>query len=230
MNLLQSACKILFIDTREHEQKLITAVANEHVCLPDAFTDLGRHRDQCDIAGIVTIGIIIELKIIQVNHRDPGRVCAVLDFILIIAAVVCTGQSIQIELLLVAAQLVEQLLPVMRITQYILIHSLNQLHDAGFTINDYVSGSHLINFRIQKFQLGALSLLLKRPKGYTISACLSAFPEVIAPARTHIKLLRLTFSKQLKLFQPYNAYDRKYLLKLLHFLLCLFSGHTIIIH
>ena len=92
----------------------------------------------------------------------------------------------------------------MRITQYILIHSLNQLHDAGFTINDYVSGSHLINFRIQKFQLGALSLLLKCPKGYTIAACLSPFPEVIASARTHIKLLRLTFSKQLKLFQPYK--------------------------
>lgn len=178
----------------------------------------------------MTIGIIIELKIIQVNHRDPGRVCAVLDFILIITAVVCTGQGIQIELLLVAAQLVKQLLPIMRITQYILIHSLNQLHDAGFTINDYVSGSHLINFRIQKFQLGALSLLLKCPKGYTIAACLSAFPEVIASARTHIKLLRLTFGKQLKLFQPYNAYDRKYLLKLLHFLLCLLSGHTIIIH
>ena len=42
--------------------------------------------------------------------------------------------------------------------------------------------------------------------------------------------LELDIPEQLKLFQPYNAYDRKYLLKLLHFLLCLLSGHTIIIH
>ena len=39
--------------------------------------------------------------------------------------------------------------------------------------------------------------------------------------------LGLELPEQLKLFQPYNAYDRKYLLKLLHFLLCLLSGHTI---
>ena len=104
-NLLQSVGKLCLFHIGNDQKKFIPAVTNQNIGLTNVSGDHLGYCGKGHIACLVSICIIIDFKIIHINHGDPDRCCHLLDPILVIAAIIYTGQRILIQLFIISAQL-----------------------------------------------------------------------------------------------------------------------------
>ena len=101
-DLLQLGLQDVARNAGQHQQKFISAIADEQVRLPDAGLDGVCHRFQCHISGVMSIGVVADLEIVHIHQRDA---CGADDTgcdILIVAAVVCASQDIVVKFCTVA--------------------------------------------------------------------------------------------------------------------------------
>ena len=82
----------------QHQQKFVSAIADEQVRRPDAGLDGVCHRFQCHISGVMPVGIVADLEIIHIHQRDACRADGFAGNFFVIAAVVNSCQRIPIKL------------------------------------------------------------------------------------------------------------------------------------
>ena len=71
----------------QDEQEFVAAVADEGVGLTDAVPDDRRRHLQCQVAGLMAAGVVVDLEIVQVHDGDAEGAFEALHDVLIIAAV-----------------------------------------------------------------------------------------------------------------------------------------------
>ena len=101
-DLLQLCLEVICRDAGQHQQKLIAAVADQQIRLPDTAADGLCNGFQCQISGVVAVGIVADLEIVDIHQGDARRAEVIAHHILVIAAVVGAGQSVMVQPLPVA--------------------------------------------------------------------------------------------------------------------------------
>ena len=101
-DLLQLYLEIIRRDAGQHQQKLVAAVADQQICFPDAAADGLCNGFQCQISGVVAVGIVADLEIVDIHQSDARRPEVIAHHFLVIAAVVGAGQGVVVQPLPVA--------------------------------------------------------------------------------------------------------------------------------
>ena len=101
-DLLQLCLEKVCRDAWQHQQKLIAAVADQQIRLPDAAADGLCNRFQCQISGVVAVGIVADLEIVDIHQGNARRAEVIAHYLLVIAAVVGAGQGVMVQPLPVA--------------------------------------------------------------------------------------------------------------------------------
>ena len=134
-DILQLDLEIILRDTRKDEQKFIAAESNEGIGLPDAFPHDIRRRFQRGVSGVVAVGVVIDLEIVQVEQGHAHRAFHPPHDLFIIAAVVRIGQGVVIELGVIARNSAEQRFAVVRVDDGIAVHPLQKFHHIGLAVH-----------------------------------------------------------------------------------------------
>ena len=101
-DLLQLYLEIIRRDAGQHQQKLIAAVADQQICFPDAAADGLCNGFQCQISGVVAVGIVADLEIVDIHQSNARRAEVIAHHFLVKAAVVGAGQGVVVQPLPVA--------------------------------------------------------------------------------------------------------------------------------
>ena len=101
-DLLQLYLEIIRRDAGQHQQKLVAAVADQQICFPDAAADSLCNGFQRQISGVVAVGIVADLEIVDIHQGDARRAEVIPHHFLVIAAVVGAGQGVVVQPLPVA--------------------------------------------------------------------------------------------------------------------------------
>lgn len=101
-DLLQLYLEIIRRDAGQHQQKLVAAVADQQICFPDAAADGLCNGFQCQISGVVAVGIVADLEIVDIHQSDARRAEVIAHHFLVKAAVVGAGQGVVVQPLPVA--------------------------------------------------------------------------------------------------------------------------------
>ena len=101
-DLLQLCPEVIRRDAGQHQQKLIAAVADQQICFPDAGADSLCNGFQRQISGVVAVGIVADLEIIDIHQGNARRADVIAHHFLVIAAVVGAGQGVTVQPLPVA--------------------------------------------------------------------------------------------------------------------------------
>ena len=101
-DLLQLCLEVIRRNAGQHQQKLITTVADQQIRFPDAAADGLCNGFQCHIPGVVAVGIVADLEIIDIHQGDARRADVIAHHFLVIAAVVGVGQGVMVQPLPVA--------------------------------------------------------------------------------------------------------------------------------
>lgn len=101
-DLLQLCPEVIRRDAGQHQQKLIAAVADQQICFPDAGADGLCNSFQRQISGVVAVGIVADLEIVDIHQGNARRADVIAHYFLVIAAVVGAGQGVTVQPLPVA--------------------------------------------------------------------------------------------------------------------------------
>lgn len=96
-DLLQLYLEIIRRDAGQHQQKLVAAVADQQICFPDAAADGLCNGFQCQISGVVAVGIVADLEIVDIHQGDACRAEVIAHHFLVKAAVVGAGQGVVVQ-------------------------------------------------------------------------------------------------------------------------------------
>ena len=96
-DLLQLYLEIIRRDAGQHQQKLIAAVADQQICFPDAAADGLCNGFQRQISGVVAVGIVADLEIVDIHQGNARRADVIAHHFLVIAAVVGAGQGVMVQ-------------------------------------------------------------------------------------------------------------------------------------
>ena len=96
-DLLQLCPEVIRRDAGQHQQKLIAAVADQQICFPDAAADGLCNGFQRQISGVVAVGIVADLEIIDIHQGNARRADIIAHHFLVIAAVVGAGQGVMVQ-------------------------------------------------------------------------------------------------------------------------------------
>ena len=99
---LQFCHKGRALDARQNQQKFVAAVTDEGVAFADAAAHNVDGGLQRHVARVVAVGVVVQFKIVEVEHRHTGGLGLVFYHVLEIAAVVAAGQCVVVELGMVA--------------------------------------------------------------------------------------------------------------------------------
>ena len=231
LDLPKLLCEIFFLHSRHYQKKLIPAIADQNISRPpDHSPDHTGNRRQRQIACIMPAGVIIKLKVIQIDHRNSSRQNLFAQLIFIIAAIVDAGKHIPVKLVLKPVQFCKQPFTSVDIDYIRFIQILDQLHNLRLSVYFNVMSRHLINIIFPKFQLRFFIFLFKCFQGNTVAAPLSGLPEIKTPARLCGNVLILSFCRIQDRFRIQQPHHRKHLFILQHPFLCLLPCHFIIFH
>ena len=147
----QLADKLIPGDVGQHQQQLIAAVPHQKIRAPDVFLDDGSHGLQHLVAGLMAVGVVAELEIVQIDHGNARRQELVAQVVLIIAAVVRAGQRVGID------PPVGDELPVQAA-----VHGLHHLDHAGHAVHFHIPRSGIVHPSVGRFQLVFLALVDQR--------------------------------------------------------------------
>ena len=174
----------------------------------------------------MSVGIVIIFKIIQIHHGNAHRAPHIFDFFFVITAVEYTCQHVSIELLVIACQLINQVLLFLQIRQRILIQTVHQLHHVRLSIYFQISCDHLIDVVLHNLQL---ALFFSASDCLQCNAMLTGsrvFPQIITMADFWcIDLHRFCFHAIVSSQQPFpvqEPHNRKKPAEIFHFFLNLF--------
>ena len=159
-DLLQLDFEVLLRDAGQHQQKFVAAEAHQCIGLADAAphdVDGGLQRH---ITGMVAVGIVVDLEVIQIHQRHAGGALHPPDDLLIVAAIEHIGQGIVVKLGVVAGDRAEQGLGVVRVNDGIAVHPLQQFQHEGIPVHFQISGRHLYDIRCKVFQFYTLIVVL----------------------------------------------------------------------
>ena len=101
-DLLQLYLEIIRRDAGQHQQELVAAVADQQICFPDAAADGLCSGFQRQISGVVAVGIVADLEIVDIHQGDACRAEVIAHHFLVKAAVVGAGQGVVVQPLPVA--------------------------------------------------------------------------------------------------------------------------------
>ena len=219
-NLLQRAGKLGCRNIRQHQHKLISAIADDVVSALQAFLRHSRHSAQRRIAHVMTIDIVIKLEIIYIQHRYTGRLRAIFHQLLIEAAVINLRQRIHIQQIAVMAVIFTGLCIRRRINDCVIAGYLrNQLQHIGFALYHQVLCNHLIQRFIIGLILRLLLLVHQHSAADAVHAALLLAPKFVAfallPFAIRLNIHDLTFT------HIYQAHNIKNLAQLFDSLNCL---------
>ena len=96
-DLLQLYLEIIRRDAGQHQQKLVAAVADQQICFPDAAADGLCNGFQCQISGVVAVGIVADLEIVDIHQGNARRADVIAHHFLVKAAVVGAGQGVVVQ-------------------------------------------------------------------------------------------------------------------------------------
>ena len=96
-DLLQLCPEVIRRDAGQHQQKLIAAVADQQICFPDAAADSLCNGFQRQISGVVAVGIVADLEIVDIHQSNARRADVIAHHFLVIAAVVGAGQGVTVQ-------------------------------------------------------------------------------------------------------------------------------------
>lgn len=74
-------------NSRKDQQKFISAIADQHICRTDAGKNRRGRYLQSPVAGLMSVSIIINFKIIQIDQGNSGCSAKIMYHFFIIAAV-----------------------------------------------------------------------------------------------------------------------------------------------
>lgn len=81
-DLLQLYLEIIRRDAGQHQQKLVAAVADQQICFPDAAADGLCNGFQRQISGVVAVGIVADLEIVDIHQGDARRAEVIAHYLL----------------------------------------------------------------------------------------------------------------------------------------------------
>ena len=168
-DLPQFAHKVVTGNIRQHQQQLIAAIADQHIAVADALLDGMCGGFQRNITGMVAECIVVQLKVVQVDHGHTGGHMLAAQVIFVITAVVSAGQHIAVQLIhLIGGQ------------RAVSIQRLNHLHHIGDTVHFYINGRGLVCFgaKIFNFRLFPFAVQCFAPNA--VAAGGTALPGSIA--------------------------------------------------
>ena len=184
MNLIADLLQLFVEDTlrdvRQEEQKFVAAIADEHIRLPDVLPHHVGGGLQRHVAGLMTEGVIAELQVVKIQHRNAGVLHHLFQVVFIVPPVIRPRDHVPIELFPIRKELVHQLLAAFRIDQNLVVQLLDQLQYIRFSVDLQVVGRGLIDVRLQIFELCLPGLFLKGPGHHAVFAG-EQFPR---PSRT----------------------------------------------
>ena len=96
-DLLQLCLEVICRDAGQHQQKFIAAVADQQIRLPDAAADGFCNGFQRHVSGVVAVGIVADLEIVDIHQGDARRAKVIAHYFLVIAAVVGAGQGVMAQ-------------------------------------------------------------------------------------------------------------------------------------
>ena len=169
-----------FQNIRHYQKKFITAKSNQHICLTDIVSYDLDNRLQDKISCIMSISIIIKLKVIQVDHCNPGNHINRFELILIVTPVICTCQCIHIQLSVIPDQFLEHLIALLLAYQRISVQFVYQFCHVWNAINLNIFGHYLENAIIYKFKFCSLTFFCKGRPGNAVITTGILIPECIA--------------------------------------------------
>ena len=137
----------------------------------------------------MSVYVVVQLEIIQIDdHHACPRHINFLDRIFEIPSVMCSRQSILIQLIRIAGQLINKLFTALRIDQGIHIQLLDHFHDIRLMIDLHIFGKHLIQGGIHIFQLYLHFSLHGSFSGNTVVTAFVLLPEAVTFAAVRISL------------------------------------------
>ena len=162
----------------------------------------------------MTIGIIVKLKIIQIDHCNSGNHLSLLKLVFVIASVICSCQCVHIQFPVISDQLLEHLISAILIYQNVSIKLIYQFNHIGDTLYFNIPGYYLKNISVYKFKFCFFVFFCKGRPGDAVITAGAFVPECIAFASfCHICTSLYSACTQFLFIQ--EAHNGKYLLQFL---------------
>ena len=153
----------------QDKQEFVAAVADEDVGLTDAVPDDRRRHLQCQVAGLMAAGVVVDLEIVQVHDGDAEGAFEALHDVLIIAAVEGAGEAVVVELDAVAGCLAHQCFAVLRVDGGAPGGALDELEDRGPALHLIVAGRDVGDVGAAGFQTAGFALGRQRQLGRAVA-------------------------------------------------------------
>ena len=150
-DLLQLGLEVICRDAGQYQQKLIAAVADQQIRIPDAAADGLCSRLQRHISGVMAVGIVADLEIVDIHQGNARRADVIAHHFLVIAAVVGAGQGVPVQPLPVALLFFHVPGGGLRKLRLLLLHLLHHPQQVAIGV-------------FQRFLLGAALLLQLFPQ------------------------------------------------------------------
>ena len=180
---------------------------------------------QYQVSSIMTISVIEQFEIIQIDNCNSGIQRHIFDFFLKISAVICPCQHILIQLFAIYCQLFRQFFISFLISQCVFVQLFQHFHYIRLTVNLQIPCKYLIHIRIKKFNFGCLFLFIQRFNRNAILTSFIFIPESITLAKIFFSFKLIFHSVSLQI-TPFQETDYiKNLPKHLHFILCFLHRH-----
>ena len=217
-NVVQLSVKLLLIRICRQQYKLIAAVADQHIIAVRAFPYHLDHRFQHHIPGIVTAGVIVHLKVIQVDHGSAAGKLLLSGSVFQIPPVIRSGQCIPVQFHMIMRQLPDQLVPFTCPDQRIAVQFPDQFHHTGLSVHFNITGKDLVDICPQKFQFRVLLSVPQCLHGNAVFTRLSLAPIIVAFAKRRIFC---AFPDAFQIFALQKAHHGKHIPEKAHLLFCL---------
>ena len=155
-DVVQLVPQVVGLAVGQDEQQLIAAEPNQNVGLPDAAPHDCYHRFQRKVAGMVAVSIVVNFEVVNVDEGDAGRAGHGADNILVIAAVEHVGQSVVVELGVVARDAADEFFLVFGVDGGVAGHLLDQLEDVRLPVDLVILRDDLDEIGTKELELAAV--------------------------------------------------------------------------
>ena len=221
LNLLHLLCKIIYIDIRDQKQKFISSKTYDLVCFSHMAANNLHHCSKRFISCVMTIGVVIKFKIIQIDHCHSGCTIQILNLILIVSPVENTCQRVSVEGIRITTELCKKIFPVLRVDDILILQTVDHFHYIWLAVNIQIFRDHLINSGVYKLYFCFLAFFLQCFSGNTITTLLALTPYGITLAWRFDSLSCFQY------LSVQQANNRKNLFQLFFHFLCFLHCHCI---
>ena len=221
-DLFQTRAELFLPDVRQQQKQPAAVVADQAVFFRKAAPDGAYRRFQHAVARTGAVNIVGELQIVHIQHRYTGGNAAVAVVLIIIGAVVGTGQRVAVALFPLVGNTVEQPLTVFRVQQNAAVDLAGQLQHTELAIHLHTAGRDLVQLLPKVFQPCFPGVLFQRLPCHAVFTRTAAPPLGIAG--------RAALFAALHLVRLHQAHRHEHLAELAHFLFHLLACSVFFAH